>query len=301
MSNTAGRNPDTKEIPEDVSAQTRQVFANIERALAAVGASLADVVMSRVFIQEPKDTETVMTIVGEKFRGTDPASTVTCPPLGSTVYKVEIEVTAYRGASSAEIEKRTISSDGRLRLPAIFSRTITMAPAITPVQTSPDFPKETTVVVIGAGIVGLTAALTLAERGIPVVVLEKGRVAGEQSSRNLGWCRKMGRSAPDVPMAVAADQLWAEMPQRVGVDVGYRQAGIMYLARTEAEMEMHRGWMKSVSDLSLDSKLMSASEIDGLVPVARVNGRAASSPPPTAAPSRRWPPAPLPMPPRVST
>lgn len=141
-----------------------------------------------------------------------------------------------------------------------------MAPAITPVQISPDFPKETTVVVIGAGIVGLTAALTLAERGIPVVVLEKGRVAGEQSSRNLGWCRKMGRSAPDVPMAVAADQLWAEMPQRVGVDVGYRQAGIMYLARTEAEMEMHRGWMKSVSDMSLDSKLLSASEIDGLVP-----------------------------------
>lgn len=141
-----------------------------------------------------------------------------------------------------------------------------MAPAITPVQTSPDLPKETTVVVIGAGIVGLTAALTLAERGIPVVVLEKGRVAAEQSSRNLGWCRKMGRSAPDVPMAVAADQLWAEMPQRVGVDVGYRQTGIMYLARTEAEMEMHRGWMKSVSGLSLDSKLLSASEIDGLVP-----------------------------------
>lgn len=144
-----------------------------------------------------------------------------------------------------------------------------MAPAILPVQTSPDFPKETTVVVIGAGIVGLTAALTLAERGIPVVVLEKGRVAAEQSSRNLGWCRKMGRSAPDVPMAVAADQLWAEMPQRVGVDVGYRQAGIMYLARTEAEMEMHRGWMKSVSDLSLDSKLLSASEIAGLVPGGR--------------------------------
>ncbi|MCD2172200.1 RidA family protein [Rhizobium sp. C4] len=109
VSNTAGRNPDTKEIPEDVGAQTRQVFANIERALAAVGSSLADVVMSRVFIQEPKDTETVMTIVGETFRGVDPASTVTCPPLGSTVYKVEIEVTAYRGAATADIEKRTIS------------------------------------------------------------------------------------------------------------------------------------------------------------------------------------------------
>lgn len=141
-----------------------------------------------------------------------------------------------------------------------------MAPTISPVQTSSDFPASTTVVVIGAGIVGLTAALTLAERGIPVVVLEKGRVAGEQSSRNLGWVRKMGRSAPDVPMSLAADKLWAEMPERVGADVGYRQAGIMYLARTDAEMDMHRSWLKTVSQLSLDSKLLSANEIDNLVP-----------------------------------
>ena len=109
VSNTAGRNPETKVIPEDVRAQTEQVFANIGAALAAAGSGLEDVVASRVFIQNPADTETVMTIVGEKFRGVDPASTVTCPPLGSTVYKVEIEVTAYRGAGAAETERKRIS------------------------------------------------------------------------------------------------------------------------------------------------------------------------------------------------
>lgn len=106
VSNTAGRNPDTQEIAEDVTEQTYQVFANVERALAAVGASLSDVVMSRVFIQDPSDTMAVMTVVGEKFRGIDPASTVTCPPLGSNVYKVEIEMTAYRGAGQAETDRR---------------------------------------------------------------------------------------------------------------------------------------------------------------------------------------------------
>lgn len=109
VSNTAGRNPQTKEIPEEVGAQTLQVFANIEGALAAVGSALGDVVASRVFIQDPADTLSVMTIVGEKFRGINPASTVTCPPLGSTVYKVEIEVTAYRGAATAETEEKTIA------------------------------------------------------------------------------------------------------------------------------------------------------------------------------------------------
>lgn len=105
VSNTAGRHPETKEMSEDVLQQTQQVFANVERALAAVGASLADVIFSRVYIQDPKDLPAVMEIVGEKFRGVNPATTITCPPLGSTIYKMELEVTAYRGASTAEIEE----------------------------------------------------------------------------------------------------------------------------------------------------------------------------------------------------
>ncbi|MDD2063060.1 MULTISPECIES: RidA family protein [Pseudomonas] len=103
VSNTAGRNPQTQIIPEDVIEQTHQVFANIEAALAAVDAGLGDVISSRVFIQDPNDVPKVMDVIGEKFRGVDPATTVTCPPLGSTVYKVELEVTAYRGASRAQV------------------------------------------------------------------------------------------------------------------------------------------------------------------------------------------------------
>jgi len=105
VSNSAGRNPDTQEIPEDVIEQTEQVFVNIERALASVGATLADVVMSRVFIQDPAHIHEVMTYIGTKFKGVNPASTATCPPLGSTTYKVEIEVTAYKGASTANTKE----------------------------------------------------------------------------------------------------------------------------------------------------------------------------------------------------
>ena len=103
VSNTAGRNPETQEIPEDLTAQTHQVFDNIENALRAVDSSLQDVVATRVFIQTPADTPAVMKIFGEKVKGVDPTTTVTCPPLGSGSYKVEIEVTACRGAASADI------------------------------------------------------------------------------------------------------------------------------------------------------------------------------------------------------
>jgi len=109
VSNTAGRNPRTKLIPEDLTEQTRQVLANIETALGSVDATLADVVAARVFVQFPEDVETVMTAYGERMRGINPTLTMTCPPLGSTEYKVEIEVTAYRGAASANVSEFTIS------------------------------------------------------------------------------------------------------------------------------------------------------------------------------------------------
>ncbi|MEJ5062120.1 FAD-binding oxidoreductase [Erwinia sp. MYb375] len=146
-----------------------------------------------------------------------------------------------------------------------------MAPVITPVQTATTLPLATTVVVIGGGIVGLTAALALAERNITVVLLEKGRLAGEQSSRNLGWVRKTSRMADDIPLALAADRLWAAMPERTGQDVGYRQAGIMFVGRTDAQMAMHEGWLKSVEHLGLDSQLLTAQQIAARVPGGRGN------------------------------
>ncbi|MBB5222783.1 enamine deaminase RidA (YjgF/YER057c/UK114 family) [Amaricoccus macauensis] len=109
VSNSAGRNYKTREMSTDPVEQARQCFHNIEGALASVGASLADVVRSRVFIPNPADAPSVMAYVGEKFRGIDPASTVTCSPLGSPDFKVEIELTAYRGAGAATAEYISVS------------------------------------------------------------------------------------------------------------------------------------------------------------------------------------------------
>jgi enamine deaminase RidA (YjgF/YER057c/UK114 family) len=103
VSNTAGRNPQTKQIPTDLTEQTLQVLANIEAALAAVGASLEDAVAVRVFVQFPEDIEPIMAAYAQRMRGINPTLTLTSPPLGSAEYKVEIELTAYRGASKGNL------------------------------------------------------------------------------------------------------------------------------------------------------------------------------------------------------
>lgn len=133
------------------------------------------------------------------------------------------------------------------------------------IQTTDVVPKSTSVVIIGGGIVGVSAALTLAERNIPVVLLEKGHIAGEQSSRNLGWIRKTNRHFDDVPLALAADKLWGQMSQRVGRDVGYKQAGIMFLSDSEEQLSMHESWLESVKSLQLDSRMLSPAQVDSMV------------------------------------
>ena len=141
-----------------------------------------------------------------------------------------------------------------------------MNPALETLQTPDGLPKRTSVVIIGGGIVGVCAALTLAEQKIPVVLLEKGSIAGEQSSRNLGWIRKTNRHAEDIPLALLADQLWHRLPERIGRSVGYQQAGIVFVAANEAQMAPYEGWLKSVESLSLGSRLLSQAEIEQRIP-----------------------------------
>ena len=109
VSNTAGRNPRTKLIPEDPAEQPLQVLSNIDAALAAVGSSIEDVIAARVFVQFPEDIDAVMGAYAGKMRGINPTLTLTSPPLGMAEFKVEIEVTAYRGVTKANVKEITIS------------------------------------------------------------------------------------------------------------------------------------------------------------------------------------------------
>ena len=105
VSLTAGRNPETKTISSDLAEQTRQVLKNIEIALSAVDAHLEDVVAARVYVQFAEHIDVIMDAYAERMRGINPVLTMTCPTLGSPEYKVEIEVTAIRGASKATIKE----------------------------------------------------------------------------------------------------------------------------------------------------------------------------------------------------
>jgi glycine/D-amino acid oxidase-like deaminating enzyme len=132
-------------------------------------------------------------------------------------------------------------------------------------------PAETEVVIVGGGIVGASTALFLAQKGIPVVVCEKGATGEEQSSRNWGWVRKMGRDPREMPLMIRAQQIWDELPSIIGADPGFRRHGITYFCDEEKDFAKYEGWMKAVAGFGLDSRFVKRDEITQFAPGATRN------------------------------
>ena len=82
-------------------------------------------------------------------------------------------------------------------------------------ETSPGLPASSDVVIVGAGIAGIAAAWYLNQAGIEVTVCEKGRIAGEQSSRNWGWIRQQGRDQDELPIVMHSMRLWQEIADQL--------------------------------------------------------------------------------------
>lgn len=108
LANTAGRDFKTREMPATAAGQAEQMFTNIEGALKAAGASMADVIRVRLSVPNPADMPAVTGIFARVFEGIEPVGTFTCCPLAGDEYLVEAEVTAYRGAGAMEVQRVSV-------------------------------------------------------------------------------------------------------------------------------------------------------------------------------------------------
>lgn len=113
----------------------------------------------------------------------------------------------------------------------------------TPEHTAP-LPDAVDLAVIGGGIIGLGTAIFAARKGLRVVLLEKGRLGAEQSSRNWGWIRVQGRDEAEIPIALEAQDRWAAFDADCGGTLGLNQVGVTYIARSQAALDGYEAWLE---------------------------------------------------------
>jgi glycine/D-amino acid oxidase-like deaminating enzyme len=135
---------------------------------------------------------------------------------------------------------------------------------------SAQVPSATEVVVIGGGVAGVSTAWYLERLGVPVVLCEKGRIAGEQSSRNWGWIRKQGRDPAELPLIIQSLRLWAEIAAELPEDIGWTIGGVTYLVENDADAARYAAWLEHAEAYQLDSRMLSVAETEALVPNNRV-------------------------------
>ena len=122
------------------------------------------------------------------------------------------------------------------------------------------------VVVIGAGVSGLSSAYFLARAGRDVVVVDKGIVGGEASGRNGGMVSERVDEPLLIPMAAEALKIWATLDDELGYPTEFIHEGRLQVAVTEKEM----GDLLSERDEALRHglrvELVDPSEIRDMIP-----------------------------------
>jgi glycine/D-amino acid oxidase-like deaminating enzyme len=112
---------------------------------------------------------------------------------------------------------------------------------------------------------GCAAAWYLTRRGLSVVVLDKSRIAGQQSSRAWGFVRQQGREAAEVPLMMASIALWKELERELNFDLEWRQGGCLYVATDDEDWASFQQWLEVARQYGLDTRTLDRRQIDTVV------------------------------------
>lgn len=141
-----------------------------------------------------------------------------------------------------------------------------MSPPVRAVESDDALPQQVDVVILGGGMAGVSTAYELAKRGVSVALVEKGVVAGEQSSRNWGWCRQQNRDPRELPLAQLAMRIWEGLNAELGEETGFRRSGLVYATTTEKDLATWERWASIARPMGVDTRMLSGAETSALLP-----------------------------------
>jgi len=125
--------------------------------------------------------------------------------------------------------------------------------------------KGASVVIVGGGVTGLSAAWWLAREGVDVLVIEKGMIGWEASGRNGGGC-----SHHHSPLFLEEQRLWPQMDELLGYPTEFAGSRIR-LASSEHQMALYGRALSNAARQGFKSEILDTRQIREFVPLAGDN------------------------------
>jgi sarcosine oxidase subunit beta len=135
------------------------------------------------------------------------------------------------------------------------------------------------VVVVGAGITGLSVALHLAEAGVKPLVLEREGVSAGASGVQPGGVRQQWSTPLNCRLARESATFFADLPARLDstLPLGLARCGYAFLAHSEERLAQLADAVAVQNAAGISSTLLSADEAAATVPGLATDGLAGAS------------------------
>jgi glycine/D-amino acid oxidase-like deaminating enzyme len=128
-------------------------------------------------------------------------------------------------------------------------------------------PAGADVVIVGGGVVGVSAAFHLAEAGAEVVLLERDQLAGGSTSKAAGGLRAQFSDALNIEIAKRSLQAFKRFEQRPGWEIDYEEIGYLFVLTTEAELEAFKRSVALQNELGVPSRMITPEEAIEICPL----------------------------------
>ncbi|CAN7418504.1 FAD-binding oxidoreductase [Pseudoduganella sp. LjRoot289] len=114
------------------------------------------------------------------------------------------------------------------------------------------------VVIVGGGIMGAATAFFLRQRGMSVILIERGLIGQQASGVNFGNVRRMGRPIEQLPLSNRSRAIWLKFKELFGEDVELLLNGHLRVGFRPAHEERMAQYAQDAQSYGLGMQMMGA-------------------------------------------
>ncbi len=134
-------------------------------------------------------------------------------------------------------------------------------------RTVAPLPKSASVVIIGGGVMGTSAAFHLAEAGADVVLVERAELGSGSTSRAAGGVRAQFSDALNIQIAQRSLEAFNNFGTRPGWDIDLKRSGYLFVLSRDADVAEFEAGVALQNAYGVPSRMLSADDARALCPL----------------------------------